>query len=102
MTRMYIDDERVAPPGFDVVARSSQEAIDYMRANGIPSFISFDHDLGGNDIAMKVVRWMIDYVLDGGDIPSDFEFEVHSANPVGAENIRRTLSRFLRHLRGAA
>ena len=87
--KIFIDDVREAPPNFDVTLRSSQEAILWMTVNGIPDHISFDHDLGGDDTAMVVVNWMIERDLDEGGrfIPSDFDFKVHSANPVGHKNI---------------
>lgn len=59
--------------------------------------ISFDHDLGGDDTAMVVVKRLIelDMDADGGFIPRDFTFRVHSANPVGSENIRMLLAQYL-------
>jgi hypothetical protein len=48
---LYIDDIR--NPNYDaVVVRTSKEAISYVKENGCPNFISFDHDLGGDDTAM--------------------------------------------------
>jgi len=95
--RLYIDDIRDPKgDGFDVV-RSSVEAIDYMSLAGCPEFISFDHDLGGDDTAMIIVKWMVDTDLDcdGEFIPKDFEFFVHSANPVGVANIHSFLESYL-------
>lgn len=59
--------------------------------------ISFDHDLGGDDTAMVVVKRLIelDMDADGSFIPRDFTFHVHSANPVGGENIRALLAQYL-------
>ncbi len=93
--RLYIDDIRNPEGTFDIV-RTSNEAIEYMNIGGCPTFISFDHDLGGDDIAMIVVNWMIEQDLDNpGFIPYDFTFNVHSANPVGAENIKSKLNSYL-------
>jgi len=97
--RMYIDDIREPKGEFDIIVRTSNEAIDWMFANeASPNFISFDHDLGGDDTAMKVVKFMVSADLDlGGEfIPEDFEFNVHSANPVGAANIEGYLNAYLR------
>ncbi|KUY59449.1 hypothetical protein WS45_08340 [Burkholderia sp. RF2-non_BP3] len=82
--KLFLDDLRAAPgPGWTVV-RSSAEAI--------------DHDLGGDDTAMVVVRWLIERDLDQGGqfIPPEFRFQVHSANPVGRENIAGLLGGYLR------
>ena len=94
--KLFIDDLREPPSEEWCVTRSSEETIAYPQKGGCPEMISFDHDLGGEDTAMTVVHWLIERDLDQpGFIPSDFEFLVHSANPVGAENIRATLHRYL-------
>lgn len=98
--KLSIDDIRPCPNGFDIV-RSSDEAIKYIEENGIPSCISFDHDLGGDDTSMRVVNYIIDGVLDGKyEFPEDFIFFVHSDNPVGSENIKRSLLNFIFHVCG--
>jgi len=76
-------------------AVSSQAAIEQLQQTGCPGLISFDHDLGGDDTARTVVQWMINQDLDTGFIPDDFEFRVHSQNPVGAQFIQQTLTRYL-------
>ena len=104
---MFIDDER--EPGKSllemdlawVIARSSAGAISTMESMGCPSFISFDHDLGGDDTAMKVVNWMINEDLMQGRelgisfIEPGFAFCVHSQNPIGADNIQKLLQSYL-------
>jgi len=93
--KLFIDDIRESPSGW-FVARTSSAAIEFMKRNGCPREISFDHDLGGDDTAMRVVRWMIEHDLDNpGFIPSSFSFNVHSANPVGRANIEAALNRYL-------
>ncbi len=96
--RMYIDDIRDPKGDFDFVASSSDSAIYIMKMDGCPDFISFDHDLGGDDTAMKVVKWMVnrDLDLNGKFIPQGFNFYVHSANPVGAANISGYLNAYLK------
>ncbi|WP_321931887.1 cyclic-phosphate processing receiver domain-containing protein [Paraburkholderia guartelaensis] len=95
--RLFIDDLRNPGSPDWVIARSSYAAINILETQGCPVEISFDHDLGGDDTTMPVVRRLIDLDLDsdGQYIPADFHFIVHSANPVGAENIRELLSRYL-------
>jgi len=93
MIRIYIDDDRDPKGVFDAILRSSAEAISYMLSEGCPDYISFDHDLGGDDTAMIVVNWMIETDLEMGNfIPKCFSFGVHSANPVGALNIAKNLT----------
>jgi hypothetical protein len=78
-------------------AKSYDEFVNYIKKNGLPDFISFDHDLGdykngkeytGYDCA----KWLVNYCLDNNlDLP---EYNVHSANSVGKENIERLLENF--------
>lgn len=79
--------------------RSSREAIDFVSNFGCPDFISFDHDLGGDDTAMIFVKWLIEKDMDnnGEIIPSNFSFNVHSQNPVGKQNIESYINGYLRH-----
>lgn len=95
--RMFIDDLREPPDDSWVIARTSSGAIEYMREHGCPMEISFDHDLGGDGIAMRVVKRMVETDLDacGKFIPASFVFVVHSANPVGARNIESYLNCYL-------
>jgi len=96
--RLYIDDIRDPKGEFDAVMRNSEQAIRWMKIYGCPDFISFDHDLGGDDTAMVVVKWMVERDLDenGDFIPYDFTFFVHSANPVGAANISGYLNAYMK------
>ena len=95
---LYVDDTRDPKGDFDYVARSSKGAIYIMNLDGCPNFVSFDHDLGGVDTAMIVIKWMVNRDLDCGGkfIPANFEFNVHSANPVGAANITGYLNSYLK------
>ena len=97
--KVFIDDVRHPADESWVVVRSSAEAIKWLTEQGCPKMISFDHDLGDDDTAMKVVHWMIEMDINacGAFIPADFSFTVHSANPVGSENIKGLLHGYLRH-----
>jgi len=96
LSMLYIDDIRMPKEyGYDIV-RTSRAAITYMKREGCPSFISFDHDLGGDDNSMIIVRWMVEEDMrNPGFIPKNFEWHVHSANPVGVENINGLLKGYL-------
>lgn len=81
-----------------VVCRSCSEAQAVISDLGCPSWISFDHDLGpdvctGYDLA----HWLVQSDLDTQMMPDNFSYACHSANPVGAENIRSLLDNYLRH-----
>jgi len=96
--RMFIDDERFPPRNETdwVIVRSSAEAIAFVQEIGVPQFISYDHDLGGDDTSMKFITWMIDAYLDKKISSFPVNYEVHSQNPVGAKNIRALLDGFIR------
>ena len=91
--KMFIDDERFPKTSDWKIVRSSQEAIDCVLTQGFPIHINFDHDLGGTDTSMKFITWLIDYMLDCElSFPKGFTWDVHSQNPVGAENIRSIMT----------
>jgi hypothetical protein len=105
--KLYIDDIRTPNDKNDwVIARSSEKAISLIKNLGFPSIISFDHDLGEDDTAMKVAKWIVNTDLDKEEqgkrdwIPSNFKFFVHSANPTGKANIEGLLNSYLKHKRG--
>jgi hypothetical protein len=87
--KMFIDDERNPVTDDYVIVRSSHQAIDYVKKHGSPSYISFDHDLGGTDTSMVFINKWVDMLIDNVvDFPAEFDYYVHSQNPVGAANIR--------------
>jgi hypothetical protein len=103
---LFIDDERWPADAthWNVIARSPQDVKDIFERMGVPSEISFDHDLGldmdddGNEYemtGMQIVRWMIECHLDGVyDLSTILRVYVHSMNPVGARAIQSTLRGF--------
>ena len=95
--RLFIDDIREPVDPNWQIARTSADAIATLETLGFPRGISFDHDLGGEDTAMIVVKRLIDLDLDAGGafIPLDFRYSIYSANPVGRENIRGLLDQYL-------
>ncbi len=97
--RLFIDDERQPASGEWVIARSSSEAIEELQRRGCPVEIAFDHDLGGQDTSMLLVRWLADTLLDGRvHLPAGFTYTVHSQNPIGVANISGLMDGILRHL----
>ena len=79
-----------------IVCRSFDEAVAVMEDLGCPRRISFDHDLGedtptGYDLA----HWLVNRDMDAPFFPQEMIVQVHSANVVGAENIRTLLTNYL-------
>lgn len=103
--KLFIDDERFPPSGSGVmvVARNSFDAIEFMEMWGLPTHISFDHDLGGLDTAMVVISWLEEKLMEGsGVLPTDFTYSVHSMNPVGAKNINVAMQSLLWHIQSSS
>lgn len=85
--KLYLDDIRDIPKGF-VGCRTAEKAM-FMLDKGTTTFISFDHDLGtditGYDVACyieKLVRFSIISMPD---------WQIHSANLVGAKRIEQAM-----------
>jgi len=99
MIKLFIDDIRDPCADDFIVVRSYGYAVNYMRKNGCPDFISFDHDLGeANELTgFDIAKWMVERDLNdkGKFIPKDFKFYVHSANPAGSANINGLLNNYL-------
>lgn len=72
------------PPKDFVPAKSSQEAIKLTQILGMPDFISFDFDLGGEDNTIKYIDYLTSERYDE-KVP---DYQIHSANPPGALNIQ--------------
>lgn len=80
-----------------VIARNWFEVLEIVVTFGLPSMVSFDHDLGENEkTGYEIAQKLCDMIMDGIDLPENFEFRVHSKNPVGAENIRSYMNNFLK------
>jgi hypothetical protein len=114
--RLFLDDERHPrdvkwvdlPPGPWTIARNYDMFVDIVKSLGVPSFVTFDHDLGAEAYAAVIAgkghvdysklrektgyhcaKWLVEHCLEHGiKIP---DYEVHSMNPVGADNIRSVM-----------
>ena len=122
---LYLDDVRtpiVDKPNYEpwVVVRNYDEFVSYITENGIPDFISFDHDLGKehtNDYFAQVLEqgfqdpkydeykektglhcamWLVEYCMDNNLAPK--ACGVHSHNPVGGRNIQDCINSYKKHL----
>jgi hypothetical protein len=96
--KLFLDDERYPITDDWVIVRTSQEAIAHVKSHGFPSYISFDHDLGGEDTAIVFINWLTEQLIDGHlTIPKDFDYYVHSQNSVGVVNIRSKIDQLIRY-----
>jgi hypothetical protein len=74
--------------------KSYAEFICWIQKNGLPDGICFDHDLGEEKSGKDCANWLVNYCLDNNcDLP---KYNVHSANPVGKENIVGLFENFLK------
>lgn len=100
--KLYLDDLRIPQDNYDVIVRSYEEAIDFVNKNCIPSYISFDHDLGCDEkgevlkSGYDFAKWLVEMDMENiYKFPNDFKFNVHSANPIGRNNIQSILNNYL-------
>lgn len=101
--KMFLDDLR--DPGFVwsghnsadwVVCRSYDQAVAVFQAQGWPSMVSFDHDLGPDTpTGMDFARFLVDQDMNNNEMPNGWRFHVHSANPVGSSNIVGLLNGYM-------
>lgn len=116
---LYLDDIRNPKIGDWIVVRSYDEFISHIEKHGMPELISLDHDLGEEhtkfffdmggfasppnpqeqDFMEKTgfdcAKWLVNYCMDNNcKLPF---VTVHSANPVGSDNIVSLINNFKRH-----
>ncbi len=98
--RLFIDDERMPVCEDDwFIARDANDAVFLVIKHGIPNYISFDHDLGDGANGAQFVIWLINHMLDEElKFPKDFDYFIHSQNPIGAANIRAKMDGAIKHI----
>jgi hypothetical protein len=88
-----------------VVARSYADAMVEILNRGFPKFVSFDHDLGHEKYTgYELAKQLVENDIISGDKESrreykfcvNFDFYVHSQNPIGKANIEGLLNNYLR------
>ena len=104
----YTGREIYLNPNWKVV-KNYDEFVDHILTYGLPSIISFDHDLAeihyNNNVVIDYssyeektgydcAKWLVDYCLDNDCYPPKTMY-CHSMNPVGAKNINELLNNFL-------
>lgn len=87
--RVWLDDTREMPEGFDVWCKTANECLEVVNQGGV-TFLSFDHDLGEADGDGYLVAKFIEEKAEE-DYLEPFGWEIHSQNPVGEANIRMAM-----------
>lgn len=89
--RVWLDDIRVMPPGFDKHVFSAYELIELIK-DGQVSRVSLDHDLGPEDQVgngYMVAKAIEECAFFG--LCQRITWEIHSQNTVGAASMRKAL-----------
>ena len=86
MPKLYLDDIRNPKTKGWTIVRNYYEFVKEIDEHGLPDEISFDHDLGEDaKTGYDCAKWLCEYCwMNGIPIPP---YNVHSANPVGRDNI---------------
>ena len=101
---LFLDDLRdtsyvgLLPLSSPKIARTYEEAVYIVKNYGLPSFVYFDHDLGEEKTGYDFAKWLVVYMMDKGlGYPDNFNYYVHSANPVGKEAIIQYFKSYKKH-----
>lgn len=89
--RLWLDDLRAAPPGWVHVA-SVNGAIEVLKTRPV-SLASLDHDLGVHAVNGGDGVALVDWMAEHGGWPTE-GVRIHSFNPIGAQNMLRTIDRY--------
>lgn len=91
-TKIWLDDLREKPDNSFTHLKTFEEFKNSLDTYGLPNYISFDHDLGLGKTGYDCAKYLVEYCLDNKlQLP---EYNVHSQNPVGRENIEKLLENF--------
>lgn len=82
------------------IVRSYNEFVEYITNSGMPILISFDHDLAdvltpNEKTGYDCAQYLIEYCLNNNAVLP--QYNVHSMNPVGKQNILSLLSNFKKY-----
>ena len=93
---IYLDDLRPAPKGFVLVKTVKECQILMMNNKGKINILSLDHDLGKGKTGYDLVKWLVFYNGKEGYGENLFPNKIylHTANPVGRENMYRLLEHY--------
>lgn len=88
---VWLDDLRPIRPGYNALAKTADEAIKLLKTGRVES-ISLDHDLGPPEAGTgyDVAQWIEEAAYHGK--LQRLSWNIHSANPVGVNNMRQALT----------
>src|SRR5688572_4381266 len=90
--KIYLDDERNPTPTWGnewVIVRRVKDVQTLLLA-GLVDQLSLDHDLGENEpTGYDLCKWMAEH-----NIWPQVACTIHSANPVGMQNMKATIDRY--------
>jgi hypothetical protein len=88
MIRLWLDDERPMPRGYNMHVRKAGLALEVIKKLKVIE-VSFDHDLGGGPdggwLAIEIEK------LASGGLVESMQWHVHSANPPGKKRIEAAM-----------
>jgi hypothetical protein len=94
--RVWLDDVRPMPAGYDVHVRTAGEAVGLLKTGAVTE-LSLDHDLGDerNGTGYEVARWIEEAAFRWGEGDPEglrpLTWHIHSQNPVGLGNMTQAL-----------
>lgn len=89
--RVWLDDLRPMPEGYDVHAWTAAEALELLKSGRVTA-ISLDHDLGDDaqGTGYDVAKWIEEAAYRR--TVTEIELSVHSQNSVGVSNMNRAIA----------
>ena len=99
MYRVWLDDVRPPPENgnWDMWVKTGERCIELLDEDKVGA-ISFDHDMG-TPVTGYVVSLHIERGRYNGKFGYPIYWEIHSMNPVGAKNIRKSMENADRFLK---
>lgn len=90
--RLWLDDLRPMPEGYDRHVKTAKEAIEALLVWTV-THISFDHDLGEPECGTgyDVASWIERQAFENTNVER-VSWRIHSANPVGRRNIEAAMT----------
>lgn len=86
MSKIYIGKHTPQDDSFDTILSSFQDAIEYIKENGIPRSLVFEYDLGKDENGEEkngydLARWLVNSDFQGSlAFPDDFKYELNTQN----------------------
>ena len=98
--KVWIDDVRPKPTNYNLSFHSVNDVIAYLysiKDGGVSVLLDLDHDAGnyscdGGDY-IRILDWIEEKRFISANPDIRLMFRIHSANPVGRENMRRVIEK---------